>query len=127
MFVPAPVSGWAADRLGPGAVAAAGVGGSLASEADVPATAAALLALGLGWNLGVVGGSAMLIGSVPARVRPDTEGIGEAAMGLAAAVGAPVAGLVVALFGLAAAWLGVAVAAVAALVPAGAPPGMGRR
>ena len=135
MFVPAPVSGWAADRLGPGAVAAAGlcvlvaagVGGSLASEADVPATAAALLALGLGWNLGVVGGSAMLIGSVPARVRPDTEGIGEAAMGLAAAVGAPVAGLVVALFGLAAAWLGVAVAAVAALVPAGARPAMGRR
>jgi hypothetical protein len=40
--------------------------------------------LGLGWNAGVVGGSTMLIGSVPASLRSQTEGIGEVAMGLAA-------------------------------------------
>jgi hypothetical protein len=35
----------------------------------------------------------MLTGSVPASLRPLTEGIGEVAMGLAAGAGAPVAGL----------------------------------
>jgi hypothetical protein len=34
---------------------------------------------------------------VPPALRPHTEGIGEVAMGLAAGVGAPMAGLVVAL------------------------------
>jgi hypothetical protein len=39
----------------------------------------------------------MLAGSVTASLRPQTEGIGEVTMGLAAGVGAPAAGLVVAL------------------------------
>jgi hypothetical protein len=38
----------------------------------------------------------MLTGSVPASLRPLTEGIGEVAMGLAAGAGAPVAGLILA-------------------------------
>lgn len=38
----------------------------------------------------------MLTGFVPAPLRPQTEGIGEVAMGLAAGAGAPVAGLIVA-------------------------------
>jgi hypothetical protein len=55
-----------------------------------------LALLGLGWNAGVVGGSTMLTGSLPASLRPQTEGVGEVAMGLAAGAGAPVAGLIVA-------------------------------
>jgi hypothetical protein len=55
-----------------------------------------LALLGLGWNAGVVGGSTMLAASVPASLRPRTEGIGEVAMGLAAGVGALIAGLLVA-------------------------------
>jgi hypothetical protein len=38
----------------------------------------------------------MLTGSVPASLRPQTEGIGEVAIGLAAGAGAPVAGLILA-------------------------------
>jgi hypothetical protein len=38
----------------------------------------------------------MLAASVPAALRPQAEGIGEVAMGLAAGAGAPVAGVFVA-------------------------------
>jgi hypothetical protein len=38
----------------------------------------------------------MLAASVPTALRPQTEGIGEVAMGLAAGAGAPAAGLIVA-------------------------------
>jgi hypothetical protein len=47
-----------------------------------------------GWNAGVVGASVMLIATLPAAVRPHGEGLGEAAMGLAGATGAPAAGVV---------------------------------
>jgi MFS family permease len=93
----------------------AGVYGSLVPEADAGSMLAVLVVLGIGWNLGVVGGSAMLIEAVTDRVRPHAEGIGEVAMGLAAAVAAPVAGVLVALAGLAAVWLAVAVVGALAL------------
>ena len=51
---------------------------------------------GLGWNAGVVAGSTLLAASVPEALRPQSDGIGEVAMGLAAGAGAPAAGLVVA-------------------------------
>jgi hypothetical protein len=53
----------------------------------------------------VVGGSALLAASVPAALRPRSEAIGEASMGLAAAAGAPAAGLVVALGGFTTTWV----------------------
>jgi predicted MFS family arabinose efflux permease len=73
-----------------------------------------LVLLGIGWNAGVVGGSTMLVASVPPAVRPNAEGIGEVAMGLAAGAGAPIAGLMVAVGGFPT--LSVASAAVGALV-----------
>jgi MFS family permease len=124
MFVPSPVSGWAADRVGPTAVAgggfglilASGVAGLLLDVGGALQMTAVLLVLGVGWNLGVVGGSALLAGSVPEKLRPRVEGIGEVSMGLVAGAGAPVAGLVVALGGFAALSLsGTAVAATAIL------------
>lgn len=110
MFAPSPVSGWAADRFGPWAVTSAGgcllVASGLAGVFMDPDSAsnmaAILITLGLGWNCGVVGGSTMLSASVPAKLRPRVEGIGEVAMGLAAGAGAPAAGVVVALGGFAA-------------------------
>jgi MFS family permease len=104
MFAPSPLTGWLADRAGSGAVAAAGavllaaagVTGAALDVSDGAAMAAMLALLGLGWNAGVVGGSTMLAASVPAALRPRTEGIGEVAMGLAAGAGAPAAGLIVA-------------------------------
>src|ERR671913_398989 len=69
-----------------------------------------LIVLGLGWNCGVVGGSALLAASVPPALRPRSEAIGEASMGLAAAAGAPAAGLVVALGGFTTTWVAGALA-----------------
>jgi MFS family permease len=104
MFAPSPLTGWLADRAGGVTVAAmgaallvaAGGSGALLDLSDGTAMTAMLALLGLGWNAGVVGGSTMLAGSVPAVLRPQTEGIGEVAMSLAAGAGAPIAGLIVA-------------------------------
>jgi MFS family permease len=107
MFAPSPLTGWLSDRVGGAAVSwagaallvLAGVGGAVADHASGPAMVAVMVVLGLGWNAGVVGGSALLAASVPAELRPRSEGIGEATMGLAAAAGAPAAGALVALGG----------------------------
>jgi MFS family permease len=104
MFAPSPLTGWLADRAGSATVAAigavllaaAGVSGATLDTSAGTAMTAMLALLGLGWNAGVVGGSTMLAGSVPAALRPQTEGIGEVVMGLAAGAGAPAAGLIVA-------------------------------
>jgi MFS family permease len=130
MFAPSPISGWAADRFGPIAVAgggfalilASGIGGLLFDTGSALWMTAILLALGVGWNLGVVGGSTMLITSVTPSLRPHVEGLGEVSMGLAAGAGAPVAGLIVAFGGFAAlSMAGTLVAATAILVLAFAP------
>jgi len=122
MFAPSPLTGWLADRAGGGVVAGvgavllvgAGFGGAIAGTHDGPAFTAVLVLLGIGWNAGVVGGSTMLVASVPPAVRPNAEAIGEVAMGLAAGAGAPIAGLMVAVGGFPT--LSVASAAVGALV-----------
>jgi MFS family permease len=109
MFVPSSLTGWLTDRLGGARVtgaggvllALAGVGGAVADPAHGPVMVAVLLVLGLGWNCGVVAGSALLAAAVPAELRPRSEAVGEASMGLAAAAGAPAAGAVVALGGFA--------------------------
>ena len=124
MFVPSPVSGWVVDRAGPAAavavglffLVAAGLAGAVLHTGGAPSMIAALLMLGAGWNFGVVGGSALLAASVPAKLRPHAEGLGEVSMGLAAGAGAPIAGLIVALGGFAALSLAGAVVAAAAVL-----------
>ena len=124
MFVPSPVSGWVADKAGPASavaagflfLAAAGLAGAVLDVGGAPQMTAALLMLGVGWNFGVVGGSALLAASVPARLRPQVEGLGEVSMGLAAGAGAPIAGLIVALGGFAALSLAGAVVAAATML-----------
>jgi MFS family permease len=104
MFAPSPLSGWLVDRVGSttvvslGAVflVAAGVSGALVDPSGHVGVTVVLGLLGLGWNAGVVGGSTMLASAVPAVQRPRAEGFGEIAMGGAAAVGAVIAGIVVA-------------------------------
>jgi MFS family permease len=124
MFAPSPVTGWLADRFGAAPVAAAGAVllilagiGGLDGHPGGHDVVVLLIVLGLGWNCGVVGGSALLAASVPPVLRPRSEAIGEASMGLAAAAGAPAAGLVVALGGFTTAW--VAGALVGAVILAG--------
>jgi MFS family permease len=104
MFAPSPVTGWLADRagsaivvvLGGGLMVAAGASGAVMDLSNTLEMTAMLALLGLGWNAGIVAGSTMLAASVPGYLRPQAEGIGEVAMGLAAGAGAPIAGLLVA-------------------------------
>jgi predicted MFS family arabinose efflux permease len=121
MFAPSPISGWLADRVGPIAVAGigfafivvAGLTGVFVDLDNGAAITALLVLLGLGWNFGIVGGSTLLSASTTPSLRPYAEGIGEVTMGLAAGLGAPIAGLVVAGGGFASLWLGGAVVATA--------------
>jgi hypothetical protein len=58
--------------------------------------AAALTLLGVGWNLALLSGSALLTAGVPVSERPRREGWGEVSMGVAAAGGGVAAGPVMA-------------------------------
>ena len=123
MFAPSPLSGRLVDRSGPRAVASAGlvivlasaIGGAMIDRSGASALTATLIVLGIGWNFSVVGGSALIAGSVRPALRVQVEGAGEAAMGFAAAGAAPVAGLILAFGGWPWVWVAGALAATAAL------------
>jgi MFS family permease len=102
MFAPSPVSGWLTDRYG-AAATAAGAGVTLivaswlaAAAGSSTVLAAALVLLGIGWNLGLLSGSALLSADVDPAERPRREGWGEVGMGIAAAGGGAAAGPVMA-------------------------------
>jgi MFS family permease len=98
------VTGWLADTLGARMVASMGAllllaAGTAAAMAGVgrPGIVGALLLLGVGWNAGLIGGSALLRDAPisPSR-RTRAEGLGELGMGAAAAAGGSGAGLLLA-------------------------------
>jgi MFS family permease len=101
MFAPSPLTGRLADRAGAAIVgvvgvlllAGSGLAGTLTTPGSTLATTTILVALGGGWNCGVVGGSLLLAGSVAPVLRVHLEGIGESVMGIGAAVGAPLGGV----------------------------------
>lgn len=107
MFAPSPLAGYLADRFSPGRVVLIGWMFSLAAcgagmfvnENSSLAMASHLLFVGVGWNFGVVGGSALLASSVPDALRPHAEGIGEVVLGVAAAVAAPTDSVIAAAYG----------------------------
>ena len=124
MFLPSPITGVLVDRLGRRPlIAAAGVtllsSGLLAAAAppeSVVLLAVALVLLGLGWNLGLVAGTALLTDAVPLDSRARTQGTVDVGVALAGATGGLGSGLVVAVAGYAA--LGLAGALIAlALIP----------
>ncbi len=144
MFAPSPVSGWLTDRFGaPATAAAAGATLVIASWLAAVTTSGVLLAVGLvllgvGWNLALLSGSALLTADVPAAQRPQREGWGEVGMGVAAAGGGAASGAVMAGGGygllaasaavvaslvLPAAWHGSAQNSPARRIPAGRPSG----
>ncbi|HKS47325.1 MAG TPA: MFS transporter [Amycolatopsis sp.] len=107
MFGPSLVTGYLADRFHPIVVIVAGgvlllAGGAVgmfAGEHGAVVMTVHLLLIGLGWNGGMVGGSALLSATAPVRLRTHLEGIGEAAMNVAAVAAAPLAGAVSVLTG----------------------------
>jgi len=125
MFAPSVLTGWLADRFGAVPVAlgstlllvVSGVSGAFVDLEGSVAVTVFLLLVGIAWNGGVVGGSAMLAASVHGSARAQAEGTGEVTMSTAAAVAAPGAGPIVAAAGFGALTvLGAAAAAAAALI-----------
>lgn len=104
MYLPSPLSGWLVDRVGRMVIAAASgltllVAGLLASFA--PADSVVLLAvalglLGLGWNLGLVSGTAVITDTVPLATRARTQGSVDLCIAIAGAGGGLGSGLIVA-------------------------------
>lgn len=104
MFLPAPLSGLLADRIGrrPTLVAGmltllvAGLVAAAAPDDSVAVLAVALIFLGLGWSLGIVAGTAMVTDATPLARRARTQGSVDLAMALAGATGGLSSGFVVA-------------------------------
>jgi MFS family permease len=107
MYLPSPLTGWLADRYGrlPMAAAsgltllAAGIVAAGAPDDSVAAFAVALALLGLGWNLGLVTGTAIITDAVPLAGRARTQGLVDVSISIAGAAGGMASGLVVAVAG----------------------------
>jgi MFS family permease len=104
MFLPSPITGYLVDRIGriPLMVAsgitlpASGIIAALAPVDSVPILALALGLLGLGWNFGLVSGTAMITDSTPLETRASTQGTVDVCVALSGAGGSITSGVVVA-------------------------------
>jgi MFS family permease len=107
MFAFSPVVGWLADTAGRVQVIVAG-GGLLLLSAVVAGLAPShasvqigigLFLLGLGWSCCLVAGSTLLTESIPIAARPQVQGASDLVMGLCAALGGALSGVVLGVFG----------------------------
>ncbi|GGL30141.1 MFS transporter [Nocardia jinanensis] len=106
MYLPSPLTGRLVDRYGRSTIAAvsgltllgAGVVVCAAGE-SVTLSAAALTLLGLGWNFGLVAGTAIVTDAVPLATRARTQGLVDLTIAIAGAAGGMASGLVVAAAG----------------------------
>lgn len=129
MFAFSPVMGWLADQVGRipvvigGAVAllAAVVLAGTSATGHSAGLTVGLFLLGLGWSACLVAGSTMLTEAVPLEDRPAAQGSSDLLMGLAAAAGGAVAGVVVGTLGYGLLNAGAAVLVVALLLAAANP------
>jgi MFS family permease len=104
MFLPSPLTGYLVDRIGriPLMIAAgitlplSGIVAALAPADSVPILALALGLLGLGWNFGLVAGTAMITDSTPLETRASTQGTVDVGVALSGAGGSVMSGVVVA-------------------------------
>ncbi|MGW0623610.1 MFS transporter [Streptomyces sp. NPDC002765] len=107
MYLPSPLTGRLVDRHGSKAVAvasgvtllAAGVTAAAAPGDSVALLALALALLGLGWNFGLVSGTAMITNAVPLATRARTQGMVDVAIAIAGATGGLSSGIVVTVTG----------------------------
>ncbi len=103
MYAFSPLTGLAVDRFGGRLVAVVGsavlVASCLLASAAPSGMSAvltvALFGLGLGWSCTLVSGSALLTGAVPVAERPGAQGLADLLMGLGAAGGGALAGVVI--------------------------------
>ncbi|WP_149823063.1 MFS transporter [Streptomyces tailanensis] len=103
MYLPSPLTGWLVDAYGRTVIAAAsgltllaaGITAAVAPADSVALLALALALLGLGWNLGLVSGTAMITDAVPLATRAKTQGTVDVSIAIAGATGGLSSGLVV--------------------------------
>ncbi|WP_083864172.1 MFS transporter [Nocardia exalbida] len=99
-----PLTGWLVDRFGHFTIAAAsgptllgaGAVAACAPNDSVTLLTAALTLLGIGWNFGLVAGTAIITDAVPLATRARTQGILDVTIAIAGATGGMTSGLVVA-------------------------------
>lgn len=104
MFLPSPLTGRLVDRLGPHPVAAAsgltllaaGATAALTPAHSTPGLALALVLLGLGWNLGLLSGTALVTAAAPPATRAATQGLVDVGIAVAGATGGMASGVVTA-------------------------------
>ncbi|UYQ60426.1 MFS transporter [Streptomyces peucetius] len=107
MYLPSPLTGWLVDRYGRMRIAAASgvtllASGVLAAAApgdSVGLLALALALLGLGWNFGLVAGTAIITDTVPLATRAKTQGLVDVSIAIAGATGGMASGIMVAATG----------------------------
>lgn len=105
MYALSPVFGWMADRWGSGVVIAGGAGifvltivlgviDAVAPQSSMVLLSIALVLLGIGWSMFLIGGSSLLTASVPAHAKVPLQGASDSAMNLGGALMAAMAGSV---------------------------------
>ncbi|MFI6290463.1 MFS transporter [Nonomuraea sp. NPDC050790] len=105
MFLPGPLVGLLADRLGPGRLLVAGLllqaaAAVVLQSGDGPVVVGTgLVLLGAGWSAGFLAGSIVLTTAIPVPRRPMAQGASDFLMQLTAAAGALAAGTVVSWIG----------------------------
>lgn len=107
MYLPSPLTGWLADSIGRrpvlvgsgGALIAAGLVAAMADPGSALWLGVALGLLGLGWNFGLVGGTALLTDATSLADRAKTQGGVDLAIALAGASASIASGGVVAIAG----------------------------
>ncbi|MEV6206122.1 MFS transporter [Kitasatospora sp. NPDC051914] len=133
MYLPSPLTGRLVDRFGSTALAvasgitllAAGLLAAVAPGDGVVLLALALALLGLGWNFGLVSGTAIITDAVPLATRARTQGMVDVAIAVSGATGGLASGAVVDMAGYPALALGGGLLALAVL-PAVAATARGR-
>jgi MFS family permease len=104
MYLPSLITGYLVDRVGrlPMAIASGVtllISGLVAATASADAMVqlmVALALLGLGWNFGLISGTALLIDGTPPETRARTQGSVDVLIALAGATGGALSGVVVA-------------------------------
>ena len=104
MFLPSLVTGALVDRVGRVPMAAAsgatlllaGLTGALAPGDSLVLLVVSLTLLGLGWNFGLIAGTALIVDATPAETRARTQGSVDVLIALSGAGGGAVSGVVVA-------------------------------
>jgi MFS family permease len=103
MFLPSLVTGRLVDRFGriPMAIVAAvtllaaGVVAAVAPGESLASLTVALALLGVGWNLGLISGTALIVDATPVQSRAGTQGVVDVLIAVAGAGGAALSGIVV--------------------------------